>query len=284
MKVLVLGASGLLGNAVIRVLTESQGLDVRGTVRSEKRKIHFSKAIADKLLVVQEVQDAERLTQIFEEVQPNAVINCVSPSRQSLIKQDPLQLIPICALLPHQLAQLCGKIGARLLHISTDGVFSGTKGSYTEDDVADASDLYGVSKYLGELHQPHTVTLRTSLIGHELGTSDGLLSWFLALEERCTCFNRAVFSGLPAVVLAQIIRDVVLPRPDLFGVYHVAAEPITKCDLLALISKIYGKSIEIVPDDTPVIDRSLNSERFRMATGYVAPDWPTLIQTMHASR
>jgi dTDP-4-dehydrorhamnose reductase len=163
-------------------------------------------------------------------------------------------------------------------------VFSGKKGRYTEEDAPDATDVYGLSKYLGELKDPHTFTIRTSIIGHELRGSNGLLEWFLSQEKRCNCYGRAVFSGLPAVVLAQIVGDVVLKHPELSGVYHVAAEPISKCELLRLIAEVYGKSIEIVPDDRLVVDRSLNAERFRKATGYVAPDWRTLIRIMHSSR
>jgi dTDP-4-dehydrorhamnose reductase len=212
------------------------------------------------------------------------VINCISPSRAALVGGDPIQIIPICALLPHQLARLSERIGARLIHFSTDGVFSGAKGGYTEEDQPDATDVYGVSKWLGEPRERHTITIRTSMIGHELRGLQGLLGWFLSQEKHCKCYSRAVFSGLPAVVLAQIVRDVVLAHPELSGSYHVAAEPITKCELLRLIADVYGKSIDIVPDETLVIDRSLSAERFRRATGYVAPDWRTLIQVMHSSR
>jgi dTDP-4-dehydrorhamnose reductase len=171
-----------------------------------------------------------------------------------------------------------------MVHVSTDGVFSGKKGGYTEDDHPDATDVYGISKYLGEVRYPHTITLRTSIVGHELHASHGLLGWFLSQEIRCKCFSRAVFSGLPTVVMAQIVRDVVLPHPELSGLYHVASDPITKCELLRLVARVYRKSIEIVPDDGLVIDRSLNAERFRIATGYVAPAWPELIQLMHSTR
>jgi dTDP-4-dehydrorhamnose reductase len=164
--------------------------------------------------------------------------------------------------------------------MSTDAVFSGSKGGYTEEDPADAKDLYGISKYLGELDYPHTITLRTSMIGHELRTANGLLGWFLSQQERCTCFGRAIFSGLPTVALAQIVRDTVMPRPDLFGVYHVAARPISKYDLLRLVAEVYGKRIDIIRDDSVVIDRSLNAGRFASATGYVAPEWRELIGLM----
>jgi dTDP-4-dehydrorhamnose reductase len=284
MKVVVLGAGGMLGSAMMRILTESESLEVSGTVRSEASKARFPSEIAGRVMVAEDVRDHVVLTKLFSEIRPDAIINCVSPSRESLTSGDPLAIIPICALFPHQLARLSREFGVRLVHISTDGVFSGGKGGYSEDDTPDATEVYGVSKSLGEVRDPHTITLRTSLIGHELATSHGLLEWFLSQKGRCKCFSRAVFSGLPTVVVAQIVRDVVLPRPELSGVYHVAAKPITKCELLRLIARTYGKEIEIVPDDGPVIDRSLNANRFRVATGYVAPDWPTLVQTMHSFR
>ena len=282
MRVLVLGASGMLGNAMIRILSEKEDWEVFGTIRSGAVKRFFAPKIAERLVAGCDVENHDALVKLFGQVQPEVVINCISLAKQLLNAGDPLLMIPIYALLPHRLAGLCGLTGTRLVHISTDGVFSGAKGGYSEDDPVDAKDLYGTSKFLGEVHYPHTITLRTSMIGHELQSAHGLLGWFLSQQERCKCFSRAIFSGLPTVVLAQIIRDVVIPRPDLFGLYHVAARPISKYDLLRLVAEVYGKSIEIMPDDQLVIDRSLNAERFRAATGYVAPDWPQLIKLMHS--
>ncbi|MGZ3157676.1 MAG: dTDP-4-dehydrorhamnose reductase family protein, partial [Burkholderiaceae bacterium] len=195
---------------------------------------------------------------------------------------DPILAIPLNALLPHQLAELCAVAKARLIHVSTDCVFSGAKGSYTESDPADATDIYGKAKFLGEVHYPHTITLRTSTIGHELQSAYGLLDWFLSQTGQCKGFSRAIFSGLPNVAFSQVVRDIVIPRNDLHGLYHVGAQPIGKYDLLRMIADVYGKSIDIVFDDQFVIDRSLNSERFQKATGYVAPDWRELIQLMHS--
>jgi dTDP-4-dehydrorhamnose reductase len=195
---------------------------------------------------------------------------------------DPLRAISINALMPHRLAGLCKLAGARLIHISTDCVFSGDKGNYAESDFADARDVYGKSKALGEVDYPHAITLRTSTIGHELQSDYGLLDWFLSQNGQCRGYTRAVFSGLPTVVFAQVIRDVVISHAELSGLYHVAAKPINKFDLLKLIAEVYGKVIDIVPDDKLVIDRSLNANRFQLATGYVAPGWPELIKLMHA--
>lgn len=152
---------------------------------------------------------------------------------------------------------------------------------YTEADVSDAKDLYGRSKYMGEVDYPYAITLRTSIIGHELDGARSLVGWFLAQEGSVKGFKRAIFSGLPTVEIARIIRDFVIPRPDLHGLYHVSAEPIDKYELLRLVAQVYGKNIEIISDDKLAIDRSLDSSRFRELTGYNPPSWPALVQVMH---
>jgi dTDP-4-dehydrorhamnose reductase len=187
-------------------------------------------------------------------------------------------------MLPHRLAQICALAGARLIHFSTDCVFSGARGNYIETDPLDATDLYGQSKYIGEVAYPHTLTLRTSFIGHELETSNELIEWFLMQEGPIKGFTGAIYTGLPTVTLAGLVRDVDLPRPDLSGIYHVASAPISKYDLLSLVAKVYRKTIDIVPDDKVRIDRSLNGTKFKEATGYVAPPWPSLIEAMHEYR
>lgn len=281
MRVLVLGAGGMLGNAVVRVMDEKQDFEIHGTVRSGSVRGMFSEKIAKRLIAGCDVGDHDALVKAFAHVRPDVVINCIGLVKQVADAEDPLQAIRINSLLPHQLAGMCSLVGARLVHISTDCVFSGERGGYSENDLSDAKDLYGKSKFLGEVNYPHAITLRTSIIGHELQSAHGLIEWFLSQQDQCKGFTRAIFSGLPTVVLAQIIRDVVIPRPELYGVYHVASESISKCELLKLVAEIYGKSIEILPDDHFAIDRSLNAERFRLATGYVAPPWPDLVKLMN---
>jgi len=272
----------MLGNAVLRVMHEAQGLEVFGTVRSSNVPHVFSKEVAKTIITGCDVADQDALVKLFAEVRPNVVINCIGLIKQLADVDDPLITLPINAMLPHRLANLCCLVGARLVHMSTDCVFSGSKGNYKESDISDAIDLYGKSKYLGEVDYPHAITLRTSIIGHELQSAHGLIGWFLSQHSSCKGFRRAIFSGLPTVVLAKVIRDIVLPRTELTGVYHVAAKPISKYDLLKLVAEVYGKQIEVIPDDNLVIDRSLNAERFNLATGYVAPEWINLIKTMHS--
>ena len=187
----------------------------------------------------------------------------------------------INATLPHRLAQYCWLSGARLVHISTDCVFNGSRGNYRESDFPDAGDLYGRTKYLGEVDYPHAVTLRTSIIGHELESARSLISWFLSQTGSVKGYRKAVFSGLPTIEIARIIRDFVIPNPELTGLYHLSAAPIDKCALLSLVARTYGKEIDIIPDESIIIDRSLNSDHFRNATGFAPESWPDLVSTMH---
>jgi len=283
-RVLVLGSSGLIGSTVLRVLSESKDLEVFGSIRDEGVKRFFPEPISNRLIAGIDVEHSNALISVLDQVQPAVVINCAGLTRHKSEAEDPLVAVPINALMPHRLARQCKLVGARMIHVSTDCVFSGERGSYVETDFADACDVYGKSKALGEVTYAHTVTLRTSTIGHEFRTKHGLLEWFLSQHGSCKGYRRAIFSGLPTVVFAKVVRDMVLPRPELSGLYHVAAQAINKFELLSRIAKVYGKKIEIEPDDRLVIDRSLNADRFCKATGFVAPDWDSLINTMHECR
>ncbi|WP_457281240.1 dTDP-4-dehydrorhamnose reductase family protein [Polaromonas sp. P5_D5] len=284
MRVLVLGASGMIGSAMIRVLSQKKDWQVFGSMRNAAALRFFEPAIAERMLTFVDINDRDSVIRAFAHARPDVVINCIGLTKHHTEADDPLLAIPINALLPHQLAGLCLAASARLIHISTDCVFSGSKGHYIEADAADAKDVYGKSKLLGEVLGQGAITLRTSTIGHELQSAYGLLEWFLAQQGSCKGFNKAIFSGLPNVVFAEIVRDIVIPRPELTGLYHVGASPIGKYDLLKLIAAAYGKAIDIQMDNTFTMDRSLDSSRFREATGYTAPAWPELIDIMHSSK
>lgn len=281
-KVLVLGASGMLGNAVLRFFAGSDGFEVAGSARSAATLARLPAELRDRVVTGVDVENVDSLARLFAQVRPDVVINCIGLVKQLAEADDPLLAIPINALLPHRLARLCQVAGARFVHVGTDCVFTGAKGMYREEDPADAQDLYGRSKHLGEVDYENAVTLRTSIIGHELASAHGLVGWFLAQTGQVRGFTRAVFSGLPTVELARVIRDHVLPRPELRGLHHVSAAPIAKFDLLQLVAQAYGRRTVIVPDDRLVIDRSLDSTRFRQLTGYAPPAWPELVRAMHA--
>jgi dTDP-4-dehydrorhamnose reductase len=241
----------------------------------------FSAELRERILVGIDVENQDTLTRLFAELRPAIVVNCIGLVKQVDNSDDPLLALAVNSMLPHRLARLCKLVDARLVHISTDCVFKGAKGDYRESDPSDAEDLYGKSKFLGEVAYPGTVTLRTSIIGRELASAHGLIDWFLAQEGRVKGYRRAIFSGLPTAELARIVRDIVLPRQELSGLYHVASAPIDKLSLLRLVADVYGKSIDIVPDDAVAINRSLNADLFAGATGYMSPAWPNLVRSMH---
>jgi dTDP-4-dehydrorhamnose reductase len=281
MKILVLGASGMIGNTVMRVLSEKNDWQVFGTIRNSSKKHFFSNSIAHRLLDSVDVENHDTLIRVIERVMPDVVINCIGLTKHKPESDDQLVSVPINTLMPHRLAVLCQLVGARLVHISTDCVFSGLKGNYNEIDFTDARDTYGKTKVLGELSYAHTITLRTSTLGYELQSDYGLLNWFLSQQQQCKGYRRAIFSGLPTVVFAKVIRDVVIPNNELSGIYHVASKPINKLDLLRLIAKQYEKIINIIPCDEFVIDRSLDASKFNKATGYVPPSWNEMIKQMY---
>ncbi len=280
-SILILGATGMLGHTVLRLFARDSRFRAKGTVRSAAGRELLPAGLRESLIVGIDVEDDESLRRALDESAAQVVVNCIGVVKQLASADDPLTAIPINSLLPHRLAKLCADRGARLIHVSTDCVFQGTRGLYTEGDVADARDLYGRSKLLGEVTAPNAITLRTSIIGPELRSAHGLVGWFLSQQGNTRGFTKAIFSGLPTVELARVMRDFVIPAPALHGVYHVSAAPISKFDLLGLVARQYGKHIEIRPDDALVIDRSLDSTRFRTQTGYSPAAWPELVREMH---
>ena len=282
MKVLVLGASGMLGNAVYRYLSKDDGLSVLGTIRSDSASTFFDEKIRQNLIANVDVDNLDNLKNLFEKYKPDLMINCIGLIKQLDEAHNPIRALEINSLLPHRLAELTKIFDSRLIHISTDCVFSGNLGGYLEDSFADGDDLYGRSKYLGEIvDSPHAITIRTSIIGHEISTKNALLEWFLSQDGPVSGYRKAIFSGVPTVELARIIHEFILPNPDLSGLFHVSSKPIDKHSLLSLIADVYHKNIRIIPTDQLIINRSLNSSKFQKATGYKCPEWVELANKMY---
>lgn len=281
MKVLILGVSGMLGNAMFRFFSGQHQHEVWGTVRNRSNLQFFDAHLHPHLISDIDVLNQDTLVTLLNRIKPDYVINCIGLVKQLAEVDDPLITLPINAVFPHQLARLCGLCNARMLQISTDCVFSGTKGYYSESDISDATDLYGKSKWIGEVQYPHTLTLRTSIIGHELQSQQSLVDWFISQSGACKGYTNAIFSGFPTIVLAHIIHDYILEHPEMSGIYHVAANAINKYELLTMVAKKYQKMIEIIPDGQVCIDRSLDASRFNQLLKYSPPDWPALIETMH---
>lgn len=280
MRVLILGGAGMLGHKTFQVLGER--FDAYATFRRAP-SAYERFGIFDPARSIGGVaaENFDSVVRAFEQVRPRAVVNCIGIVKQDAAAKDHLTSININALFPHRLALLCRASGARLVHLSTDCVFSGRKGNYSETDSPDAEDLYGRTKLLGEVDYENCLTIRTSMIGRELAGAHGLIEWFLSQKgKQVRGFKRAVFSGFTTTALARIIGDIIADRPDLRGVWHVAAEPVNKFDLLTLVRETYGLDIEIEPDETFTCDRSLDASRFREATGFAPPAWAEMIEEM----
>ena len=280
MRVLVLGCSGMLGHKVAQVL--SRELDVFATSRSRLHEDILSVLGTTQVICPVCVEDLASIENAIQAVKPSVVINGIGVVKQLSTAGDPVTCITVNSLFPHQLEAICHKNGVRLICISTDCVFSGERGGYVETDRSDASDLYGRTKFLGEVAKEGTLTLRTSIIGRELVGTTGLVEWFLSQDgETVRGFRKAVFSGVTTHVLANILYQIIRDHQQLQGVFQIAADPITKYDLLALVRNVYGLDVTIEADDAFVCDRSLNGARFESATGIKVPSWCEMIQTMY---
>jgi dTDP-4-dehydrorhamnose reductase len=277
MRILILGGDGMLGHQLFKHLGVNH--DVRVTLRRELdayRELDLFKP--DNAYAEIDAQDIDSLMEAAGDFRPQAIINAIGLVKQRDQAKAHMASLEINALLPHRLALLCKAIGARLVHMSTDCVFSGRKGAYIETDPSDADDLYGRTKFLGELHDEHCVTLRTSIIGLELSRRTGLVEWFLAQKGSIKGYRRAIYTGFTTVEIARVIERVLLEHKELHGVWHVASVPINKYELLSLLSdKLKRADIEIDPDDNFVCGRSLDGTRFTQATSYAAPSWDAML-------
>ncbi|MDM4718316.1 SDR family oxidoreductase [Micromonospora sp. WMMA1363] len=283
-RVLVLGATGMLGHTLIRELARDLAVDVRGAARVPNVATLFPADLAGRITTGVDALDADGIRRLLHRVRPDAVVNCVGVVKQRPEVQDAVQTVSLNALFPHVLLRECDQVGARLIQVSTDCVFSGDRGNYQETDPADPTDLYGRSKLLGEATYGGALTLRTSIIGHELTSNRSLVDWFLTQSAVVRGYTKAIYSGVTTVEIAWLLRTVVLPRTDLAGLYHVAASPIPKFDLLRLIAAEYAWTGEIVPFDGFVCDRSLSADALAAATGYRPPGWPEMIARLREAR
>ena len=280
MRLLILGGSGMLGPQLWRSLHAQH--DIWVTLRrpaADFAPYHlFDEA---KSIQVNDITDDTALGQALAQAKPDAVINCVGLIKQRDEASDEALAVRVNAEFPHRLAKRCDETGARLIHFSTDCVFAGTRGNYTEDDPADATDLYGQSKHRGEVTGPQCVTLRTSVIGHELGTNLALLDWFISQRSQTiNGFKKAIYSGFTTLEMARIVERILTQHAALSGLWHVASEPISKFDLLQLCREKLGWEGIIEPNDEFVCDRSLNGARFNEATGYKPPGWQAMISEL----
>ena len=282
MRVLIIGGSGMLGHMLLQKW--SGEFEVAATIRhtrsdSPLQRLDLRAAIYDQVAA----ERMDSVVQVLDDFVPQVAVNCIGIVKQIREAYDPVTSIRLNALFPHQLAAACVERGVRLIHISTDCVFSGERGPYTESDLADADDLYGRSKRLGEVLTEGACTLRTSIIGPELSRGTGLLEWFLKqIGPAISGYRNALYTGFPTTEMADILREIIRRHPDLSGLWHVSSDPIDKFELLNLVRDVYDKDIQINEDVAFRCDRRLDSSRFREFTGFSPRGWLEMVEDMHA--
>lgn len=280
MRILILGGEGMLGHKVWQVL--SARFETFATFRDFdgpwKRYPVFADADKSCLIAGVDALNFSSVIRAFSQAKPDVAINCIGIIKQLKEAKDPFISIALNSLFPHQLADLSAVTGTRLFHMSTDCVFSGRKGHYTEDDIPDAEDLYGRTKLLGEVNRPGCLTLRTSIIGRDFAKQSAMLEWFLGNRgKKIQGYTGAIYTGFPTQTLARIMGDLVEKHPDLSGLYQVASAPISKYELLVKLRDAMKLDIEIEPYDNVRSDRSLDASRFLSATGYRIPSWDAMV-------
>ncbi len=280
MKILIIGGDGMLGHQLLSSLQHKH--DVRVTLRQDLAAYQqYGLFHAENSYAGIDVRRAEDLIPVMADFNPQAVINAGGVVKQRQAAKEVIPSLEINALFPHRLALLCKMVGARMIQFSTDCIFSGKQGQYTENDPSDAEDIYGKSKYLGEVHEPHCLTLRAPFIGLELSRNTALVEWFLAQRGKIKGFTRAIYSGLTTIELSRVVEKILLEFPDLTGLWHISSAAINKYELLRIFSQLLERDdVQIEADDHFSCDRSLASQRFIAATGYKAPSWPDMLSEL----
>lgn len=282
MRCLILGGDGMLGHQLMQSWLGRH--DVRVTVRGALSDYsRYGLYRIDNTYAGIDVQETNRVLEVLGDFRPEAVINCVGIIKQRSAAKASIPSLEVNSLWPHRLRLMCAAAGARLVHLSTDCVFNGRRGMYRLTDPADAEDLYGLSKYLGEVSDAPGITIRSSIIGLELSRKQSLIEWFLAQRGAIRGFTRAIYTGVTTIEMARVIDHVLTQEPDLHGVWQVASATISKYELLNKLSARLGRrDISITPDHTFHCDRSLDGSEFARRTGYRIPDWDQMLEELAA--
>src|ERR1035441_4322503 len=282
-RVMVLGGAGMLGHKMFQVVQERLA-GTFCTVREDIRKPPFDRVEllhGDDVVRGADVTDFPALEAILSAFRPEYVVNCVGVIKQRAEAASPIPSITINSLLPHKLAQMAALWGGCVIHFSTDCVFSGKRGGYVEEDHSDAEDLYGKTKFLGEVAVANALTLRTSIIGRELTEHRSLLDWFLAQNHKTVRgYRKVIYSGVTTNFLAGLVASIIEEHPGLNGLYQVTSEQISKYDLLCLLREVYQLDVCIEPDDLEASDRSMRCDKLREAIAYQCPPWPVLARQL----
>lgn len=283
MRLLILGSTGLLGSNLTKYFLENSNFETFSFLRDSSKINLFKEKNHQNFVIIKDILDLIKLKEKIKILEPDIIINCLGITNKISEKNvsNESKFIKINSLFPHDLYRICMEFNIRLIHFSSDCVFSGYRGFYNENDNPDPLDIYGRSKLLGELNNKKCITIRKSIIGHEAFSKKGLLEWFLSQNNIVQGYKNVFFSGLTVMELARVIEMYIIPNKSLEGVFHVTGDSISKYDLLKIIADIYKKSIEIIPNDSIRINRTLDGSKFNQLTGFKTSSWPMLIQSMY---
>ena len=284
-KIMILGSNGMLGSTFLKYLSKKKNYKIICISRKRDKSLNqfnqkkFKRKIEFKYF---DILNKKKLIQVLKLYKPNYLLNCIGVVKKLVNKKNIRNTYFINSILPHILSSLSSKFKFKLVHFSTDCVFDGKKGNYSEKDICNAKDDYGISKFIGEIYFSNSITIRTSIIGHENGNNQrGLLEWFLNQKKIVKGYKNAIFSGFPTIEIAEIVENYIIKRKIVSeGLYNIASKPISKYDLLRKISKIYKKKVEIKPNFSVRVDRTLCGKKFCKATKYKLPNWDKLILKM----
>lgn len=283
MKVALLGSTGMIGHRVLLELLKCEQIDVVGLSRSTNHKSLIQKfSDRDGFYEGVDMADFKQVELLLEKIKPEVIINAVGITIRKLNQPDSFEkAFQVNTLLPKTLQKWVQKNNARLIHLSTDCVFSGAKGNYTEIDIPDANDVYGKTKFAGEVEGKNCLTLRFSAIGRELESHTELLDWFLQQNNKnIQGHEKAIYTGLTTAQLSEEIVKIVLNHKNLEGLYQISNQAISKYELLCLLKKAYGLNLNIEKIDGKNSNKALLSNKYKEATGFVPRDWSTLINNL----
>tara|TARA_Y100000766_G_scaffold110909_1_gene94924 strand:+ start:130 stop:1002 length:873 start_codon:yes stop_codon:yes gene_type:complete len=283
MKIIILGCTGLLGNTITKNFLQNYDYEIYPIIRDFSKIKFFKQEYHKNFVEILNILDLSELEKTITPIKPDIIINCLGLTNKFSNNNafEIQEFIEINSLFPHKLYQLCMQLNIRLIHFSSDCIFSGKKGAYSETDIPDPIDIYGKSKLLGELDYENCITIRKSVIGHELFSKNGLLEWFIDQNEVVQGYKKVIFSGLTALELSRLLAIYIIPSKNLKGIINVTGPSITKYDLLKKIARVYKKSINIIPNESVISNRSLNGSKFSNLSGYQPKSWNELINSMY---
>ena len=280
MKILVFGSTGMLGHTLIKYLQTQSSIEVEFTARNKSRQELCKKIFGKQAKYIVNAYQAYSALKAINDFKPAYCINCLGLIKQRNDSKNFLNYIKVNSLLPHLLSKYSAENNARLIHISTDGVYSGLKGNYSENDNPDPLDFYCRSKLLGEVCNENSMTLRTSIIGPEINSSKGLLEWFKSKNEIVYGYSNVWFTGFPTIELARIIFNYIIKKDIKNDIYNVSSNPINKLNLLMLINNIYGLNKKILEDKSIKVNRTLDCSKFIAETNFIKDEWHLMIKKM----